>query len=221
MRSREGYFGVYFPSCAATREIITKITLEWAHKQFVTRVHTLFYFLHDITNPKMTPKTRIFACHPHVSLARFTFCSWRHTRLAMTSQWPDICDANTWQVISNSLDIDFIHGDIHGRSCKKWYNCSSHMSEAKWNTLPFVWIEYGMCVYPETSLKPHARLNRGYGVVQNVYADTPINTKEWNSLLKNKHIRHLYMLMSMQVCYQIMVLICLSSPLRLTMWLPV
>ena len=28
-----------------------KITLEWAHKQFVTRVHTLFYFLHDIMHP--------------------------------------------------------------------------------------------------------------------------------------------------------------------------
>ena len=27
MRSREGYFGVYFPSCAPTREINTKITL--------------------------------------------------------------------------------------------------------------------------------------------------------------------------------------------------
>ena len=26
MRSREGYFGVYFPSCAATRAINTKIT---------------------------------------------------------------------------------------------------------------------------------------------------------------------------------------------------
>ena len=29
-------------------------------------------------------------------------------------------------MISNSLDIDFIHGDIHDRSCKKylfnWYN---------------------------------------------------------------------------------------------------
>ena len=36
----------------------------------------------------------------------------------MTSQWPDNCDAITWKVISNSLDIDFIHGDIHGRSCK-------------------------------------------------------------------------------------------------------
>ena len=47
-RSREGYFGVYFPSCEATREINTKITLEWAQKRFVMRVHTLFYFLHDL-----------------------------------------------------------------------------------------------------------------------------------------------------------------------------
>ena len=67
----------------------------------------------------MTLKTRIYTHYPRVSLARFTFCWWRHNRLAMTSQWPDNCDANTWQVISNSLDIDFIHGDIHGRSCKK------------------------------------------------------------------------------------------------------
>ena len=118
MRSLECYFGVYFPSCAATREINTKITLEWAYKQFATRVHTLFYFLHDITNPKTTLKTRIFTHHPRVSLARFTFCWWRNNRLAMTSQWPDNCDAKTWQVISNSLDIDFIHGDIHGWSCK-------------------------------------------------------------------------------------------------------
>ena len=119
MRSREGYFGVYFPSCAATSEMNTKRTLEWAHKQFVATVHTLFYFLHNIMNPWMTLKTRIFACHPRVSIARFTFCWWRHNWLAMMSQWQDKCDANTWQVISNSLEIDFIHGDIHGRSCKK------------------------------------------------------------------------------------------------------
>ena len=41
-RSREGYFGVYFPSCEATREIINKITLEWAQNQFTQGVHTLF-----------------------------------------------------------------------------------------------------------------------------------------------------------------------------------
>ena len=43
-------FGVYFLICEATREMNTKMTLEWAQKQFVTRVHTLSYFLHDITN---------------------------------------------------------------------------------------------------------------------------------------------------------------------------
>ena len=36
----------------------------------------------------------------------------------VTSQWPYNCDAITWIVISNSLDIDFIYGDIHGESCK-------------------------------------------------------------------------------------------------------
>ena len=52
-------------------------------------------------------------------ILRFLFCWWRHNRLPMTSQWPDNCDAITWKVISNSIDIDFIHGDSHDRSCKK------------------------------------------------------------------------------------------------------
>ena len=68
----------------------------------------------------MTIKRTSFTHRPRVSLARFSFCWWRHNRLLMTSQWPDNCDAIMWIVISNSLDIDFIHGDIHGRSCKKF-----------------------------------------------------------------------------------------------------
>ena len=64
--------------------------------------------------------TTSFTHRPRVSLARFSFCWWRHNRLLMTSQWPDNCDAITSIVISNSLDIDFIHGEIHGRSCKKF-----------------------------------------------------------------------------------------------------
>ena len=103
----------------ATREIHTTITFEWVQKQFVTRVHTLFYFLHDITNLQMTIKTMVFTHRPLVSLALFTFFWWRHNRLLMTSQWLDICDAITWILISNSLDIDFIHDDIHGILCKK------------------------------------------------------------------------------------------------------
>ena len=118
-RSREGYFGVYFPSCEAKREMNAKITLEWAQKQFVTRVYASFYFLHDIANPEITIKTTIFTHRPRDSLARFSFCWWRHNRLLMTLQWPDNCDAITWIMISNSFDIGFINDDIHGRSCKK------------------------------------------------------------------------------------------------------
>ena len=99
--------------------INTRITFDWAQKQFVTREHTLFHFLQDITNPQMTIQTTLFTHRARVSLARFSFCWWRHNGLLMTSQWPNNCDAITWIVISNSLDIDFIHGDIHGRSCKK------------------------------------------------------------------------------------------------------
>ena len=107
-RSQEGHFGIYFPSCEATRGINTKITLEWAQKQFVTRVHTLCYFLHDVTNPWITIKTTIFTHRPRVWLARFSFCWWRHNRLLMTSQWPDNCVAITWIVISNSLDMSLV-----------------------------------------------------------------------------------------------------------------
>ena len=67
-------------------------------------------------------KTTMCTHRPHVSLARFSFCWWRHNRLLMMSQWPDNCNAIMWIMIFNSLDIDLIHGDIHGRSCKKdWY----------------------------------------------------------------------------------------------------
>ena len=75
-------------------------------------------FLHDVTDPQMTITITIFSHCPCVSLALFSFCWWRHNRLLMTSQWPGNCDAITWIVISNSLYIDFIHGDIHGQSCK-------------------------------------------------------------------------------------------------------
>ena len=49
-RSRDGYFGVYFTVFEVASGINTKITLEWAQKHLVMRVHALFYFLH-ITNP--------------------------------------------------------------------------------------------------------------------------------------------------------------------------
>ena len=66
----------------------------------------------------MTIKTTIFTRHPRVSLAQLLFCRWRHNRLLMTSQWSGNYNVITLIVISTSLDIGFIHGDIHGRSCK-------------------------------------------------------------------------------------------------------
>ena len=67
----------------------------------------------------MAIKTTVFTRRPRVSFSQFSLCWWRHNRLLMTSQLPVNCDAITRIVISNSLDIDFIHGDIHDRSCKK------------------------------------------------------------------------------------------------------
>ena len=34
--------------------------------------------------------------------------------MLMASQWPDKCDASTWKLKSNSLNIIFIHSDMYG-----------------------------------------------------------------------------------------------------------
>ena len=81
--------------------------------------YIILFFIRQNESINNYEKTTSFTHRPHVSLARFSFCWWHRSRLLMTSQWLDNCDAITWIVISNSLDIDFIHGDIHGRSCKK------------------------------------------------------------------------------------------------------
>ena len=39
-------------------------------------------------------------------------------------------------MISNSLDIDFIHGDIHGRSCKKEAYFTYLFSEMELSLIP-------------------------------------------------------------------------------------
>ena len=86
----------------------------------------------------MTVKTTIFTHRPRVLPARFSFCVWRPNRLLMTSQWPDNCDAITWIAISNSSDIVFIHGDIHGWSIFRYtfleYVClHRRMTKMAWN----------------------------------------------------------------------------------------
>ena len=136
LRSREGYFGVYFPSCEATMETNTKGTLEWAQKQFVTRVHTLFNFLHGMRIHKWRRKRRSSHIDTSSHIALIIFCIWwRHNLLLMTSQSPDNCDSSIWKVISSSLDTDFIHVDIHDRSCKNiWITCKLISVTDSWST---------------------------------------------------------------------------------------
>ena len=71
------------------------------------------------TDPQMMMKATIPIHRHHFSLPLITFNRWRYNRLLMTSQFPDNYDAITWKVISNSLAIDFIQGDIDGRSRKE------------------------------------------------------------------------------------------------------
>ena len=82
----------------ATRKINTKV-----HSSSL-REYIHFFFLHDMTTTKTL----------HIDPVPHSFCvrsDWRrHNRLLMTSQWIDI---------SNSLDVYFIDGGIHGRWCKK------------------------------------------------------------------------------------------------------
>ena len=58
----------------------------------------------------------IFTHRPRVPHSRFSLCWWRLNWMLMTPQWSDNCEAIMCTVISNSLHIDFIQGDIHGRS---------------------------------------------------------------------------------------------------------
>ena len=84
----------------------------------------------------MMIKMTIFTHRPHVSRIWFLSWWWHHNQLLMMSQWPDNCGAITFTMISNSLDIYFIHGNIHGLSCKKtWSNIAVTLHELHgiWN----------------------------------------------------------------------------------------
>ena len=89
-----------FISCFATQEINTKITLERAQKQFLMRVHTLWYLLHDITMIKMTIKRQ----SSHIDPVTSCFTRWV---LLMTSQ--SVVDDI---VISRQLWCDHMNNDI-------------------------------------------------------------------------------------------------------------
>ena len=125
-RSREGYFGVYFPSCEARGEINTKITFEWALKQFVTRVHTLFFIrlIESINEDKNDDLYTSFPCLTRsVFVLLVTSLSIADDATMTRQLWHDYVDS----------DIDFINGDIHDRSCTKTTFAFSTISN-NWDT---------------------------------------------------------------------------------------
>ena len=117
--SQEGYFCVYLQSGEATGEINTKITVEWALKQFVTRVHNwyiiLFLTWHNEINESDDDKNNnLYTLSPCLTRTVFVL-------MMMSQSIADDVTIVTWILIhvSNSLDIDFIHGDNHGWLGKK------------------------------------------------------------------------------------------------------
>ena len=75
---RECYFGVYLPCWFVTREMNTKITLSWAHKQFATRVQSLFYICSCNTcfhtdGSGTTKQCTIFALFQHFMLDKTAY----------------------------------------------------------------------------------------------------------------------------------------------------
>ena len=109
MRLRHGYVGVYFPSCAVIREINNKITLEWAHEQLVARVHTLFHFLQNEYIHDIVPVSHLLGLRSADDVTIDWW--WLHNNQKIVTR--------AREVISDSLDIDFIHGNIQDRSCKR------------------------------------------------------------------------------------------------------
>ena len=88
----------------------SQLSCKWTQSIKIT-INTTFSisWQSDLTRPTPTPPPHP-PTHPVIPCSVFV--------LLMTSQWHN-CDTITWIMISNSLETDIIHGDIHGRSCKK------------------------------------------------------------------------------------------------------
>ena len=80
------------PSCEATRETKTKITLTSAQAVHHDSIYIIL-FLTRHNKSLYDGKHTILIHQLRVSLALFTFCWWRHNLLLMTSQ----CNRATWQ----------------------------------------------------------------------------------------------------------------------------
>ena len=88
----------------------TRVSAETVHHQ---STHIILFLARHIESINDGKNDDLYTSSQRLTCSVFVL---RHNRLLMTSQWPDNCDAITWIVITNSLDIVFIHGDIHDRS---------------------------------------------------------------------------------------------------------
>ena len=116
-------------NCLCAHEMVIFMFISYNNYQNNTRVsawtvrHESTYSVSYLTRHNESinddKNDNLHTSSPCLTPARFKFCWWLHNRLLMASQWAENFDASTWQVTTNSLDIDFIHSDIQGRSCKK------------------------------------------------------------------------------------------------------
>ena len=123
---REGYFGVYFilvlqSNKGNKHQNNTRVSAETVRHKSTYIILFLIWHNEPINDDKSED---LYTSSPCLT-RRFLFCWWRHNRFLMTSQWPNNCDAIMWIAISNSLDIDFINGDIHDRTGKKDQNLNT------------------------------------------------------------------------------------------------
>ena len=132
-RSREGYFWCFFPELRSNEgnkhQNTTQVSAETVRHDSTYIVLFLTRHNESIYEDKNDDLCTLSPCP---TLSFFV--------LLMTSQ--SVADDVTmtrqlwrvmWIVISNSLDIDFIHSDIHDWSCKKvsllqWYNKNTQMA---------------------------------------------------------------------------------------------
>ena len=159
-RSREGLFWSLFQELRSNEgnkhQNNTRVSAETVHH--VSTYIILFPTTHNesINDDK---NDDLYTSPP--CLTQFSFCWWRHNQLLMMSQWPDNCEAITWIMISNSLDIDFIRDDIHGRSRTNFFLLHQSVVNSR-NTLTHsfqccstgtevnVWLCRCQRSYPET-----------------------------------------------------------------------
>ena len=63
------FFYIIFPCCQAMMNVNARLTpFEWSYEQSATRIHTLFYCLHNMISPQLVSKKATFTHRIHIWL---------------------------------------------------------------------------------------------------------------------------------------------------------